>query len=193
MFPTQTLSAATERRAVMCASRLYSLWPTFMVIFMNLVLQTPPFWLLRPSMVPLDVAVGQEGTGGVKLVVTADEGQGSKPRREKPNLILCATMSTIENICKNEEWMDGWMEEAARSTDRPLLSERGDEDSKATAGPKCIPHTSSAVSPERVPGGLGGREGQPKWAGQWARASRQWGLLRGPKPQPVSPRSDRGA
>ena len=34
----------------------YSLCPTFMIIFMDLVLHTPPSWLSMPSMVPLDVA-----------------------------------------------------------------------------------------------------------------------------------------
>ena len=34
----------------------YSLCPTFMVIFIDLVLHTPPSWLSMPSMVPLDVA-----------------------------------------------------------------------------------------------------------------------------------------
>lgn len=38
----------------------YSLCPTFMIIFMDLVLHTPPSWLSMPSMVPLDVAADRE-------------------------------------------------------------------------------------------------------------------------------------
>lgn len=38
----------------------YSLCPTFMIIFMDLVLHTPPSWLSMPSMVPLDVATAEE-------------------------------------------------------------------------------------------------------------------------------------
>lgn len=45
----------------------YSLCPTFMIIFMDLVLQTPPSWLSMPSMVPLDVAA----TEGGALIVAA--------------------------------------------------------------------------------------------------------------------------
>lgn len=37
----------------------YSLCPTFMIIFMDLVLHTPPSWLSMPSMVPLDVATAE--------------------------------------------------------------------------------------------------------------------------------------
>lgn len=36
--------------------RLYSLCPTFMTIFMDFVLHTPPSWFSRPSIVPFDVA-----------------------------------------------------------------------------------------------------------------------------------------
>lgn len=43
----------SQPRTVFCR---YSLCPTFMIIFMDLVLQTPPSWLSMPSMVPLDVA-----------------------------------------------------------------------------------------------------------------------------------------
>lgn len=39
----------------------YSLCPTFMIIFMDLVLQTPPSWLSMPSIVPLDVAAADMG------------------------------------------------------------------------------------------------------------------------------------
>lgn len=38
----------------------YSLCPTFMIIFMDLVLQTPPSWLSMPSLVPLDVAAREQ-------------------------------------------------------------------------------------------------------------------------------------
>lgn len=50
----------------------YSLCPTFMIIFMDLVLHTPPSWLSMPSMVPLDVATagGEKGTR-LQLAVAA--------------------------------------------------------------------------------------------------------------------------
>lgn len=35
-------------------------WPTFMMIFMDLVLQTPPSLFSNPSCVPLEVAVERE-------------------------------------------------------------------------------------------------------------------------------------
>lgn len=41
----------------------YSLCPTFMIIFMDLVLHTPPSWLSMPSMVPLDVATAERERG----------------------------------------------------------------------------------------------------------------------------------
>ena len=43
-----------------CYKIQYSLCPTFMIIFIDLVLHTPPSWLSMPSMVPLDVATREE-------------------------------------------------------------------------------------------------------------------------------------
>ncbi len=43
----------------MCVVRVHacnSPWPTFMMIFMDLVLQTPPTLFSNPSCVPLEVA-----------------------------------------------------------------------------------------------------------------------------------------
>lgn len=38
----------------------YLLCPTFMIIFMDLVLHTPPSWLSMPSMVPFEVAAAEK-------------------------------------------------------------------------------------------------------------------------------------
>lgn len=43
-----------------CVCKLTSPWPTFMMIFMDLVLQTPPSLFSNPSCVPLEVAGERE-------------------------------------------------------------------------------------------------------------------------------------
>lgn len=52
-------AGARRRNSIM----QYSLCPTFMIIFMDLVLHTPPSWLSMPSMVLLDVAATDRERG----------------------------------------------------------------------------------------------------------------------------------
>lgn len=64
MYELLLMPAGIKRNSI----KQYSLCPTFMIIFMDLVLHTPPSWLSMPSMVPLDVAAADEGKRGAVSV-----------------------------------------------------------------------------------------------------------------------------
>lgn len=50
----------------------YSLCPTFMTIFIDLVLQTPPSWFSKPSIVPFEVAEEDKEKMAITIRVHAD-------------------------------------------------------------------------------------------------------------------------
>lgn len=120
-----------------------SLWPTFMTIFIDLVLQTPPSWLSMPSMVPLDVAAGGK--------------HEVRPRRWTCTCssTLC-THSSVSCTCSSSRtWLIPLIKSpSARSSPRPLLSGGTFRSLKPISLSNCDCNVSNGADGPREGGGL---------------------------------------